>query len=68
MNLMGFVCSSEIAEKVTKYNLRIISKPHARLQTMNKTPEKFQKNQHKTVGGVVHTRYPLSIHFNGKNA
>ena len=23
---------------------------------------------HKTVGGVVHTRYPLSIHFNGKNA
>ena len=55
-------------QKVTKYNLRIISKPHARLQTVTKTPVKFQKNQHKTVGGVVHTRYPLSIHFNGKNA
>ena len=99
------------AKKVTKINLRIISKPHAHLQTMTKTPVKFQKDQHKmrrsckhkvptiytlrpekktmftirkkwkqfswvlhqnhmhyvtpckTVGGVVHTRYPLSIHF-----
>ena len=58
----------QIAEKVTNYNLRIISKPHALLQTMTKTPVKFQKNQHKTVGGVVHTMYPLSIHLNGKNA
>ena len=56
-----------IAEKVTESNLRILSKPHARLQTMAKTPVKFQRNQHKTVGGVAHTRYPLSIHFNGKN-
>ena len=47
--------------KVTKSNLRIISKPHARLQTMTKTPVKFQKNQHKTVGGDACTRYPLSI-------
>ena len=49
-------------------NLSIIFKPHARLQIMTKTPVKFQKNQHKTVGGVADTRYPLSIHFNGKNA
>ena len=59
---------SSNCEKVTKSNLRIISKPHARFQTMTKTPVKFQKNQHKTVGGVAHTRYPLSIYFNGKNA
>ena len=54
-------------EKVIKNNLRIISEPHARLQTMTNRPVKFQKNQHKTVGGVAHTRYPLSIHFIGKN-
>ena len=51
-----------------KKNLRIICKPHAYLQTMYKTPVKFQKNQYKTVGGVAHTRYPLSIHFDSKNA
>ena len=27
------------------------------------TPVKFQKNQHKTVGGVAHTRYLVSIDF-----
>ena len=51
-----------------KNNLRIISKPHAYLQTMSKTPVKFKKNRHKTIGGVEHTRYPLSIHFDSKNA
>ena len=40
-----------------KNNLRIISKPHAYLQTMTKTSVKFQMNRHKTVGGVAHTRY-----------
>ena len=49
-----------------KNKLRIISKPHAYLQTMSKTPVKFQKNQYKTVGGDAHTRYPLSIHFDRK--
>ena len=29
---------------------------------------KFQKNRHKTVGGVAHTRYPVSINFDSKNA
>ena len=37
--------------------------PHAYLQIMTKTPVKFQKNRYKTVGGVVPTRYPLSIHI-----
>ena len=55
-------------KKVTKNNLRIISKPHAYLQIMTKTSVKFQKNRHKTVGGVAHTRYPVSINFDSKNA
>ena len=54
---------SSTCGKSDKNNLRIISKPHAYLQTMYKTPVKFQKNRYKTVGGVAHTRYPLSIHF-----
>ena len=35
---------------------------------MKKPSVKFRKNQHKTVGGVAHTRYPLSIHNDSKNA
>ena len=56
-------------EKAGDNKLRItcVSKSHAYLQTMTKTPVKFQDNRHKTVG-VVHTRYPLSIHFDRKNA
>ena len=34
-------------------------KPHAHLQTMTKAPVKFQRNWHKTVRGVMRTRYPL---------
>ena len=45
-----------------------ISKPHAYLQTMTKTPVKFRKNRYKTVGGVAPTRYPLSIQFVINNA
>ena len=51
-----------------KNNLRIISKPHAYFQTMFKSMVKFQRNRHKTVGGVAHTRYPQSFHFDSKNA
>ena len=58
----------QLTEKVIKKDLRIISKPHAYLQTMFKSLVKFQRNRHKTVGGVAHTRYPLSIHFDSKNA
>ena len=39
---------------MSKINLRIISKPHAHLQSMVKTSVKFQKNWNKTVGGVAH--------------
>ena len=59
---------SSTSGKSDKNNLRIISKPHAYLQTMSKTLVEFQKNQYKTVGGDAHTRYPLSIHFDSKNA
>ena len=59
---------SSTCGKVIKNNMRIISKPHAYLQNMSKTPVKFQRNRPKTVGGVAHTRYPLSIHFDCKNA
>ena len=59
---------SSTCEKSHKNNLRIISKPHAYVQTMSKIPVKFQKNRYKTVGGDAHTRYPLSIHIDSKNA
>ena len=59
--------SSNCKKKVLKIKLRIISKLHAHLQTMVKTYVHFQKNRIKTVGGVVHTRYTLSIHFHCKN-
>ena len=36
-------------EKVTKIMSRIISKPHAHLQTMGKTCAKFQKDWYKIV-------------------
>lgn len=60
---------SSNCSKSDKNNLSMISKPHAYLQTMTKTPEKiliFVKwNWHKTVGVVAHIRYPQSIHFAG---
>ena len=40
-----------------------MSKPHAYLQTMTKTPVKFQMNRYKTVGESAPTRYPLSLQF-----
>ena len=49
-------------EKVTKINARIISKPRAHLQTMEKTCAKFEKDWYKIVWGVALTRYRLSIH------
>ena len=63
------------AQKMTKFKLRksdkiklrIICKPYAYLQSIIKTTVKFQKNQNETVGGVAHTRYPLSIHFHCQN-
>ena len=46
-----------------KNNLRITAKYHAHFQTLTKTPSKFRKEQAKTVGRVVYTRYPVSICF-----
>ena len=48
---------------MTKINSKIISKPHAQLQTMEKTCAKFQKDWYKIVWRVALTRYPLYIHF-----
>ena len=59
---------SSTCRKRDKNNLRIISKPHAYLQTIFKSLVKFQRHRHKTVGGVALTIYPLSIHFDSKNA
>ena len=39
----------------------ILKKPHAHLQTILKTPVKFQKDRTKTVGGVKGTKYLLKI-------
>ena len=58
---------SSNCEKVIKIKLRIICKSYAYLQSIIKTFVKFQKNQNKIVGGVAHTRYPLSIHFHCQN-
>ena len=44
---------------MTKNYFSIISKPYAYLQTMTKTAVNFQKNRHKTVGGVAHLKYLL---------
>ena len=46
-----------------KNNFRILKKTHAYLQTILKAPVKFQKDQLKTVVGVMGTRYLLPIHF-----
>ena len=52
---------------VSNINLRIIFKPHAHLQVMVRTSVQFEKSRNKTVGEVVHTWYPMSIHFHCKN-
>ena len=58
---------SSNCKKVSKINLRIISKPHAHVQSMVKTSVKFQKNRNKTVGGSCAHKVPLSIHFHCQN-
>ena len=51
----------KMRKKVIKNNFRILKKTHANLQTIAKTPVKFQKDWPKTVGGVEGTRYLLKI-------
>ena len=53
------VSIENLNKKVTKINLRVISKCHAHLQSLTKTPVKFQKDWDKIVGGVALTKYPL---------
>ena len=54
------------AENARKNNQRIISKPHARLHSTQKTSEKFQNNRWKTVRGVAPTTYPVYFHLKGQ--
>ena len=49
--------------KVTKINLRVISKCHAHLLSLTKTPVKFKKDWDKIVGVIALTRYLMSISF-----
>ena len=55
-------------KKVTKINLRVISKYHAHLKSLTKTPVKFQKDWDKIVGEVALTRYLMSINFSSSIA
>ena len=41
----------------------LLSEDYIKNEPMTKAPVKFQKSQHKLVGGVAHTRYPVSSHF-----
>ena len=52
---------------MTKINSKIISKPQALLQTLEKICAKFQKDRYKIVWGVAITRYLLSIHLRSEN-
>ena len=54
-------------EKVTKINARIISKPYAHLQTMEKTFAKFQKDWYKIVWGVAAHKVPTVYTLRSKN-
>ena len=47
----------QTVKKVTQINLRITAKRLARLPTLTNTPEKFQTDPAKTVGGVAFTRF-----------
>ena len=42
-----------------KIKMMTMSKPHAHLQTINKTFAKFQKEWNEIVGGVALTKYSL---------
>ena len=48
--------------------MRITAKSHAHIQTLTKTPAKFQKDPAKIVGGVAFTRYPMTLCFGRSRA
>ena len=49
-------CKSSHPGKSDKY----LSEDYIKTDTMTKACAKFQKSQHKMVGGFAHTRYPVS--------
>ena len=51
----------KMRKKVIKNYFRILKKTHAHLQTILKTPVKFQKDRPKPVGEVKGTKYLLKI-------
>ena len=51
----------KMCKKWKKNNFMILKKTHTHLQTILKTPVKFQKDGTKTVGGVKGTKYLLKI-------
>ena len=65
---MTIIIKVQIAKKVSKINLRIISKPHAHLQSIVKTSVKFQKNQNKTRRSCLHKVHtPIGGRKDGRN-
>ena len=57
----------KVEKKLIKNDGRITPKAHAHLQTITKTPAKFQKVWYKTVRGVVPTSYPCHLVTTKKN-
>ena len=54
-------------EKVTKYDLTIISKPHAHPHTMKKMHANFQNDRYKTVRGGALTTGVHCLYFEREN-
>ena len=53
----------KLRKSLKKNNMKIIFKCNAYLPSLTKTPVKFQKDWDKIVGGVVLTRYLMSVGF-----
>ena len=53
-------------EKVTKIDLKIISKSHAHPHTIKKTYVKFQNDWYKTVRGVALTKGTHCLYIEGE--
>ena len=49
-------------EKMKTKNVTMMSKPHAHLHTIYKTPATFQEKRDKIVGEVALTKYTLIVY------
>ena len=67
MCLLKYYALVEVEPKLTKFklqkserknNVRTTANPHAHLQTLTKTPAKFQKDLGKIVRGVAYRKIP----------